>query len=34
MNGHDVILLTLYALDFVILTLLLAWWRFQRKEVC
>jgi ABC-type transport system involved in multi-copper enzyme maturation permease subunit len=34
MNGHDVILLTLYALDFVILMLLLAWWRFQRKEVC
>ncbi|HEV2327354.1 MAG TPA: ABC transporter permease subunit [Verrucomicrobiae bacterium] len=34
MGGHDVVLLTLYAVDFVILMLLLAWWRFQRKEVC
>ena len=34
LNGNDVLLLTLYALDFVILMLLLAWWRFQRKEVC
>lgn len=34
MNSHDVILLTFYALDFVILMLLLAWWRFQSKEVC
>lgn len=33
-DGHDVLLLTLYALDFVICMLLLAWWRFQRKEVC
>jgi ABC-type transport system involved in multi-copper enzyme maturation permease subunit len=33
-NGSDVIYLTLYALDFVILMLLLAWWRFQSKEVC
>jgi ABC-type transport system involved in multi-copper enzyme maturation permease subunit len=34
MDGHDVFLLTLYAADFVILMLLLAWWRFQTKEVC
>jgi ABC-type transport system involved in multi-copper enzyme maturation permease subunit len=34
MNGNDVLLLTLYAADFVILMLLLSWWRFQRKEVC
>lgn len=34
MSGHDVILLTLYAMDFVVLMLLLAWWRFQTKEVC
>ena len=33
-DGHDVALLTLYAMDFVILMLLLSWWRFQRKEVC
>jgi ABC-type transport system involved in multi-copper enzyme maturation permease subunit len=33
-DGTDVIYLTLYALDFVILMLLLAWWRFQSKEVC
>jgi ABC-type transport system involved in multi-copper enzyme maturation permease subunit len=34
LSGHDVVLLTLYALDFVALMLLLAWWRFQTKEVC
>lgn len=34
MNENDVALLTLYAADFVILMLLLAWWRFQSKEVC
>jgi ABC-type transport system involved in multi-copper enzyme maturation permease subunit len=34
MKGTDVILLTLYALDFVVLMLLLALWRFQKKEVC
>jgi ABC-type transport system involved in multi-copper enzyme maturation permease subunit len=34
LNGHDAMLLTLYALDFVVLMLLLAWWRFQHKEVC
>jgi Cu-processing system permease protein len=34
LNGGDVFILTLYALDFIILMLLLAWWRFQRKEVC
>jgi hypothetical protein len=34
MDGHDVFLLTLYAADFVVLMLLLAWWRFQTKEVC
>lgn len=34
MNGSDVILLTFYALDFLIFMLLLAWWRFQTKEVC
>lgn len=34
LQGSDVILLTLYALDFVVLMLLLAWWRFQIKEVC
>jgi ABC-type transport system involved in multi-copper enzyme maturation permease subunit len=34
MSGHDVFLLTLYAADFVVLMLLLAWWRFQTKEVC
>jgi ABC-type transport system involved in multi-copper enzyme maturation permease subunit len=34
MKGTDVSLLTLYALDFVVLMLLLAWWRFQTKEVC
>jgi hypothetical protein len=33
-NRTDVILLTLYALDFIILTLLVALWRFQKKEVC
>jgi ABC-type transport system involved in multi-copper enzyme maturation permease subunit len=34
MKGGDVLLLTLYALDFIILMLLLAGWRFHRKEVC
>ncbi|MGD0815200.1 MAG: ABC transporter permease subunit [Verrucomicrobiota bacterium] len=34
MKGTDVILLTLYALDFIVLMLLLALWRFQKKEVC
>jgi ABC-type transport system involved in multi-copper enzyme maturation permease subunit len=34
MDGHDVVMLTLYAADFVVFMLLLAWWRFQRKEVC
>jgi ABC-type transport system involved in multi-copper enzyme maturation permease subunit len=34
MDGHDVVLLTLYAADFVILMLLFCWWRFQNKEVC
>jgi ABC-type transport system involved in multi-copper enzyme maturation permease subunit len=34
MKGGDVLLLTLYALDFVVAMLLLAWWRFQAKEVC
>ncbi|HTV63521.1 MAG TPA: hypothetical protein VMH30_13225, partial [Verrucomicrobiae bacterium] len=33
-KAGDVGLLTLYALDFVVLMLLLTWWRFQRKEVC
>lgn len=33
-SAHDVILLTLYAMDFIVLMLLLAWWRFQTKEVC
>lgn len=34
LGGRDVILLTLYAVDFVVLMLLLAWWRFRTKEVC
>jgi ABC-type transport system involved in multi-copper enzyme maturation permease subunit len=34
MKGTDVIFLTLYALDFIALMLLLALWRFQKKEVC
>lgn len=34
MKERDVLLLTLYALDFVTLMLLLAWWRFRTKEVC
>jgi ABC-type transport system involved in multi-copper enzyme maturation permease subunit len=34
LSGHDVFLLSLYAADFVVLMLLLAWWRFQTKEVC
>ena len=34
MEGTDVVYLTLYAVDFIVLMLLLAWWRFQTKEVC
>ncbi|HEY3915791.1 MAG TPA: ABC transporter permease subunit [Verrucomicrobiae bacterium] len=34
LNGSDVAYLTLYALDFVILMLLFALWRFYKKEVC
>lgn len=34
LKGNDVVLLTLYALDFIICMLLLAWWRFRTKEVC
>jgi len=34
MKASDVGYLTLYALDFVVLMLLLAWWRFRSKEVC
>jgi ABC-type transport system involved in multi-copper enzyme maturation permease subunit len=34
MDVNDVLLLSLYAADFVVFMLLLAWWRFQRKEVC
>jgi ABC-type transport system involved in multi-copper enzyme maturation permease subunit len=34
MSRTDVVLLTLYALDFVVLMLLLALWRFQKREVC
>ncbi len=34
MNGSDVFYLTLYALDSIVLMLLLAWWRFRTKEVC
>ena len=34
MKGSDVLYLTLYALDFIVLMLLLAWWRFRTKEVC
>jgi len=33
LNGKDVLLLSLYALDFVILMLLLALWRFRTKEL-
>ncbi len=33
MSGTDVLLLSLYALDFVVLMLLLALWRFRRKEL-
>ena len=32
-NGRDVAFLSLYALDFVVLMLLLALWRFRRKEL-
>ena len=31
-NGRDVVLLSLYAVDFVILMLLFALWRFRTKE--
>ena len=31
-DGHDVFLLTLYAADFVILMLLLSWWRFSEER--
>jgi hypothetical protein len=34
MKEGDVLLLSLYSLDFVVLMLLFAWWRFTRKEVC
>ena len=34
MHPNDVLMLTLYALDFIVLMLLLAWWRFRTKEVC
>jgi ABC-type transport system involved in multi-copper enzyme maturation permease subunit len=34
MKASDVGYLTLYALDFVVLMLLLSWWRFRSKEVC
>jgi ABC-type transport system involved in multi-copper enzyme maturation permease subunit len=34
MNASDVLYLTLYAVDFIVLMLLLAWWRFKSKEVC
>ena len=33
MNGKDVVLLSLYAVDFVILMLLFALWRFRTKEL-
>jgi ABC-type transport system involved in multi-copper enzyme maturation permease subunit len=33
MNGKDVVLLSLYAVDFVILMLLFALWRFRAKEL-
>jgi len=32
-SGHDVFILSLYALDFVILMLVLALWRFRTKEL-
>ena len=32
-SGHDVLILSLYALDFVILMLAFAWWRFRTKEL-
>jgi ABC-type transport system involved in multi-copper enzyme maturation permease subunit len=34
LKGSDVLLLTVYAVDFVVLMLLLAWGRFRTKEVC
>jgi len=33
MSGHDVLLLTLYAADFIVLMMLLALWRFHTKEL-
>ena len=33
LSGQDVLLLSLYALDFIILMMLLAWWRFRTKEL-
>jgi ABC-type transport system involved in multi-copper enzyme maturation permease subunit len=33
MTGKDVVLLTAYAFDFVVLMLLLALWRFRTKEI-
>jgi len=32
-SGHDVLLLTLYALDFIVLMLALALWRFRTQEL-
>jgi len=32
-SGKDVLLLSLYALDFIIVMMLLAWWRFRTKEL-
>lgn len=34
MKPSNVLYLSLYALDFIILMLLFAWWRFTHKEVC
>ena len=33
MSGTDVLLLSLYALDFVVLILVMALWRFRTKEL-
>ncbi|HVM62678.1 MAG TPA: ABC transporter permease subunit [Verrucomicrobiae bacterium] len=33
MHLHDVVMLSLYALDFVVIMLMLALWRFHRKEL-
>ncbi len=32
-SGHDIVLLSLYAVDFVVLMLVLALWRFRTKEL-